>query len=385
MAVDLSLSLRTQLVSRLSELGLAAASPVARAFESVPREAFVHGIPLEDVYQNSAITTKTREGFLTSSSSQPSLMARMLNRLDVQPGQNVLEVGTGTGYNAALLAELVGTQGAVTTVDIDSEVAVAAASSLNAAGYQQVEVVAGDGGQGFAQNAPYDRIIVTAGSWQIPPAWTQQLHRDGGMVLPLRVNGSALAPLLRPDGHGLSGRGADPCSFIALAGAFAGGYDYELPSGLVARSDRALRSSEERAIDFLLTSDSREDADVPDFGGAETDTLAFYHYLQLQGFVSVQLLAPEGVPGIGVHSLLLTSPRSALGFGEALTVHGTSEAQLVARDTLQDWRSRGSPSLDRLRIRVEASSQPLAEIPALQEGKYRFRRGPDSIELWYDS
>ena len=385
MAVDLSLSLRTQLVSRLSELGLATGSPVARAFESVPREAFVHGIPIEDVYQNSAITTKTRSGILTSSSSQPSLMARMLNRLDVQFGQNVLEVGTGTGYNAALLAELVGTQGTVTSVDIEPEVAAAAASSLKAAGYQQVEVATGDGGQGFAKNAPYDRIIVTAGTWQIPPAWSQQLNRDGGMVLPLRVNGSALAPLLRPDGYGLAGRGADPCSFIALAGAFAGGYDYELPSGLVARSDRALRSSEERAIDFLLTSASRDDADVADFGGAEADTLAFYHYLQLQGFVSVQLLTPEGVPGIGVHSLFLTSPRSALGFGEALTVYGTSEAQLVARDTLEDWRARGCPSLDRLRIRVEATGQPLAEIPALQEGKYRFRRGPDSIELWYDS
>ena len=385
MAADLSLSLRTQLVSRLSELGLAADSPAARALESVPREAFVHGIPLEDVYQDRAITTKTRDGILTSSSSQPSLMARMLNRLDVQPGHNVLEVGTGSGYNAALLAELVGTQGAVTSVDIDPEVAEAAASSLNAAGYQQVKVVTGDGGQGFMRNAPYDRIIVTAGAREIPPAWTQQLGAEGGVVLPLRVNGSALAPLLRPEAGGLSGRGADPCSFIALEGAFGGGYDYELPSGLVARSDRALRNSEERAIDFLLSSGSRDDAEVPDFGGAEADTLAFYHYLQLQGFVSVQLLTPEGVPGVGVHSLLLTSPGSALGFGETLTVHGTNEAQLVARDTLQDWRSRGSPSLDRLRIRVEASGQPLAEIPALQEGKYRFRRGPNSIELWYDS
>ena len=133
-----------------------------------------------------------------------------------------------------------------------------------------------------------------------------------------------------------------------------------------------------------MTESSRDDADLPDFGGDETDTLAFYHYLQLQGFVAVQLLNPRRVPGIGVHSLLLTSPRSALGFGEALTVHGTNEAQLVAQDTLQDWRSRGCPSLETLRIRVEACGQTLAEIPALQEGKYRFRRGPDRIEFWHD-
>ena len=385
MVVDTALSLRTQLASRLSELGLEANSPVVRAFESVPREAFVHGIPLKDVYKDRAITTKTREGILTSSSSQPSLMARMLSRLDVQPDQNVLEVGTGTGYNAALLAELVGPQGAVTTVEIDPEVAAAAAESLKAAGYERVEVVTGDGGLGFGQNAPYDRIIVTAGVWQIPPAWPHQLSTAGGMVLPLRVNGSALAPLLRPDGQGLSGRGADPCSFIALAGAFAGGYDYELRSGLVARSDRALRPSEASAIDFLLTEKSQDDADLPDLEGDEINALAFYHYLQLQGFVSVQLLNPQGVPGIGVHSLLLTSPRSALGFGETLTVHGTNEAQLVARDTMQDWRSRGCPSLDMLRLRVEASGQPFAEIPAHRRRRYRFRRGPDSVELWYES
>ena len=364
---------------------MAADSRVARAFEKVLREAFVHGFPLEQVYRDRAITTKTREGILTSSSTQPSLMARMLSRLDVQPGQNVLEVGTGTGYNAALLAELVGPQGTVTTVDIDPDVAAAADASLKAADYERVEVVAGDGGLGAPKNAPYDRIIVTAGVWQIPPAWPEQLSREGGIVLPLRINGSGLAALLRPEGNGLSGRGADPCSFIELEGAFGGGYDCELSSGLIARSDRALRHSEERAIDFLLTEGSRAEVDIPDFGGDETDTLAFYHYLQLQGFVSVQLLNPGGVPGGGVHSLLLTSPRSALGFGEALTVHGTNEAQLVARDTLQDWRSRDCPSLDMLRIRVEASGQPLAEIPALQEGKYRFRRGPDSIELWYDS
>ena len=157
-------------------------------------------------------------------------MAKMLNRLDIQPGQNVLEIGTGTGYNAALLAELVGRQGTVTTIDIDPDVSAAAASSLKAAGYEQVEVITSDGALGAPENAPYDRIIVTAGAWQIPPAWPEQLRGEGGIVLPLRINGSGLAPLLRPDGDELSGHGADPCSFIALEGAFGGRYRYELSS-----------------------------------------------------------------------------------------------------------------------------------------------------------
>ncbi len=219
-------------------------------------------------------------------------MAKMLSRLDIQPGQNVLEIGTGTGYNAALLAELVGAEGAVTTVDIDPGVCAAAASSLKAAGYEQVEVITSDGALGAPENAPYDRIIVTAGAWQIPPAWPEQLSGEGGIVLPLRINGSGLAPLLRPDGDELSGHGADPCSFIALEGAFGGGYRYELSSGLIARSDRALRDSEGRAIDFLLANGRLADADLLDFRVDEAGTLAFYHYLQLQGFVSTQLLNP---------------------------------------------------------------------------------------------
>ena len=108
---------------------------------------------------------------------------------------------------------------------------------------------------------------------------------------------------------------------------------------------------------------------------------SFVHGLPLD----MQLLNPRGVPWGGVHSLLLTSPRSALGFGESLTVHGTDEAQTVIRETLLDWRSRGCPSLEELHIRVEPSAEQLAEIPALRSGRYRFRRGPDSIELWYDS
>ena len=187
-----------------------------------------------------------------------------------------------------------GRQGAVTTIDIDPDVSAASASTLKAAGYEQVEVITSDGALGAPENGPYDRIIVTAGAWQIPPAWPEQLSGEGGIVLPLRINGSGLAPLLRPDGDGLSGHGADPCSLIALEGAFGGGYRHELSSGLVARSDRALRDSEERAIDFLLANGRLADAALPDFRVDEADPLAFYHYLQLQGFVSVQLGYAKG-------------------------------------------------------------------------------------------
>src|SRR5215204_4057723 len=118
-----------------------------------------------------------------SSSSQPAIMAVMLDQLDVRPGQRVLEIGTGTGYNAALLAELVGGSGAVTTVDIDADLVEQAGRNLDAAGVGGVDVVRGDGSAGgvdvvrgdgsagWPDAAPYDRIILTAAARDLAPAW----------------------------------------------------------------------------------------------------------------------------------------------------------------------------------------------------------------------
>ncbi len=110
-----------------------------------------------------------------SSSSMPSLMADMLAALDPQPGQRVLEIGAGTGYNAALLARLTGPTGQVVTVDIDDDLVLGARDHLRAAGCTSAQVIRADGGLGYPAAAPYDRIIITAGADDIPPAWREQL------------------------------------------------------------------------------------------------------------------------------------------------------------------------------------------------------------------
>src|SRR5687767_10549210 len=99
-------TLRAQLVTTLRERGLLRTPAIERAFGVVPRELFLPGVPLERVYQDDAIVTETEDGVGVSSSSQPAIMALMLAQLDVQPGLRVLEIGAGTGYNAALLREL---------------------------------------------------------------------------------------------------------------------------------------------------------------------------------------------------------------------------------------------------------------------------------------
>ncbi|MFJ4667319.1 methyltransferase domain-containing protein [Kitasatospora purpeofusca] len=116
----------------------------------------------------------------SSSASAPLIVVRMLRDLDVRPGMRVLEIGTGTGWNAALLAHRLG-PGSVVPVEIDAEVARQAWASLNAAGLG-MEVVHGDGADGWSRRAPYDRIVSTCSVRRVPWEWIEQTE-SGGIVL----------------------------------------------------------------------------------------------------------------------------------------------------------------------------------------------------------
>jgi protein-L-isoaspartate(D-aspartate) O-methyltransferase len=140
------------------------------------------------VYSNHPIITQLDdgaedgEGDATSSTSMPSIMLAMLNHLDAREGQTVLEIGTGTGYNAALLAYRLGT-GNVVSIEIDPAIAQRARSNLAKAN-RDVRVVTGDGAAGYPPQAPYDRIIATCSVATVPWAWVAQTRPDGVIVTP---------------------------------------------------------------------------------------------------------------------------------------------------------------------------------------------------------
>jgi protein-L-isoaspartate(D-aspartate) O-methyltransferase len=129
----------------------------------------------------------------------------------------VLEIGSG-GYNAALIAELVGQQGEVTTVDIDSDVVERARGCLAAAGYRRVTVVWADAEGGVPDHAPYDRVIVTAGAWDIPPAWSNQLAEGGRLVIPLRMRGLTRSVVFEREDRYLASRAYELCGFVPMQG-----------------------------------------------------------------------------------------------------------------------------------------------------------------------
>ncbi|MGH3624453.1 MAG: methyltransferase domain-containing protein, partial [Sciscionella sp.] len=174
--------LRNRMVEHIDAAGHLHSASVERALRTVPRHLFVPDASIEDAYANKSITTKPggSGGRPASCASVPTVMAMMLGQLDAQPGDRVLEIGAGTGYNAALVAELVGVTGQVTTIDIHPDVTAQARQALDETGYGRVHVVTGDGALGDPGHAPYNKIIVTVGPWDLPPAWRDQLAPEGG-------------------------------------------------------------------------------------------------------------------------------------------------------------------------------------------------------------
>ncbi|MGH4020334.1 MAG: methyltransferase, FxLD system [Pseudonocardiaceae bacterium] len=195
---------------------------VEDAFRTVPRHLFLPGVDLDAAYAPRPVVTKRADdGTAVSSASSPNLVAEMLELLDVHPGHRVLEIGAATGINAALLAELVGPTGDVVTIELDDDLATGARAGLAAAGYPQVEVICGDGALGHPAGAPYDRITVTAGAWDISSAWWQQLAVGGRSVVPLRLHGSGLTRVLPFDLHQpdcMVSTTAYVCGFVPMRG-----------------------------------------------------------------------------------------------------------------------------------------------------------------------
>jgi protein-L-isoaspartate(D-aspartate) O-methyltransferase len=219
--VDKSTQARNALADALLASGAITTEGVEAAIREVPRHLFLLDVRTDRAYADSAVTIKyNRAGVPISSASQPSMVAQMLEQLGVRAGDHALEIGTATGYNAALLAHLVGAEGAVVSVEIEGDLAARAGESLGATGFGQVKVVLGDGRAGFAEGAPYQRIIVTAGVREVAPAWLQQLAEGGRLVVPLvNLTGEGMSVMFEMVEGQPVARSGRPCGFVPLRSA----------------------------------------------------------------------------------------------------------------------------------------------------------------------
>ncbi|MDG9706360.1 methyltransferase domain-containing protein [Streptomyces sp. DH37] len=240
---------RIGMVRRMDEGGVVLSSRMAEAFLNVPRHRFVPvfyrrdgerflpcrradgdaGAWVARVYADESLITEVDglhaedaggravTGVPTSSSTAPSLMADMLDALDVEPGARVLEIGTGTGYNAALLCRLAGAENVV-TVDVSGRLTAAARERLDGLGLSPV-VETADGAAGAPGHAPFDRIIATCSVRRVPAPWIDQCATGGIMVVPLKgtLAGGMLARLTKlPDGTAAGHVLHTPAAFMPL-------------------------------------------------------------------------------------------------------------------------------------------------------------------------
>jgi protein-L-isoaspartate(D-aspartate) O-methyltransferase len=361
---------------------------VVEAFRAVPRHLFVPDVSLALAYADTVVPTKFDPGGdAISALSQPAIVAVMLEQLEAGSGMRVLEIGAGTGYNAALLAQLVGGDGRVVTVDVDEDVVEGARRHLAEAGavmeasaqqeqeqeqeqerelgqqqererererelgqqqeqereqrqqqelrrqHADVELVLGDGALGYEPAAPYDRIIATVAAADVPSAWLAQLAPDGKIVLPLRIRGGVTRSVVverEPDSPNAPnarwrGSGLEVCSFMPLR-------------GIADDPRREIDLARDGMVSVTVFAEQHAEPDlvrVLEYGGEERFTGVWF--VEGESFSDLDIYLTCALPG-GLSRLSVTGAavesgivRPQFRWGSVCTVDGDSLAYLTLR------------------------------------------------------
>ncbi len=203
---------RRRMVERLKEeLGIS--DKVAKAMLKVPRHLFVPSSYEKEAYMDTPLPIGKGQTI-----SAPHMVAIMCELLDLKRGEKVLEVGAGSGYHAAVVAEIVGKEGKVIAIERIPELAERARNTLRYLGYDNVKVIIGDGSKGYPPEAPYDKIYVTASAPDVPKPLIDQLKPGGRMVIPIGKYDQHLYVIEKDERGKVKRRVWGPVRFVLLIG-----------------------------------------------------------------------------------------------------------------------------------------------------------------------
>ncbi|MFV0132796.1 ATP-grasp peptide maturase system methyltransferase [Streptomyces sp. HMX87] len=366
MAVMDSAALRRALAGRLAEAGALRTDPWRRAVEAVPRHPFLRdgfferagdawrSVPvdtdgwLERCYADESLVTQIagticpgdiRGEILrepTSSSTLPSLVVRMLEDLQVEDGNRVLEIGTGTGYSTGLLCHRLGDD-LVASVEVDADVSRRAGAGLSACGYFP-ELVVGDGLAGHKDGAPYDRLVATCGVLELPHTWIEQT-RPGGIILATLggwMHASELARLAVGDDGVAHGQLLTGHISFMLARP-----QWPLPLGMLPDMESGKERTTQVGADVLDDWDARFVAQLA-APRAQRLSLTFADTTQ-HVLVDVEAGAWAALTQDGEHWVVRQG--------------GVVQLWDAIEDHLLRWRADGSPTLDRFQVIVSPEGQ----------------------------
>jgi len=207
---------RNRLVDDLKMRGYVTSKAVEDAMKRVPREEFLPAELREEAYIDSPLPIGEGQTI-----SAPHMVAIMAENLDLKPGQKILEVGTGSGYHAAVCAEVIAPDGHIYSIERITSLASFAEDNLRRTGYSRlVTVISGDGSKGLPDHAPYDRIFVAAGAPDIPSPLTAQLAHGGKLLVPVGTRWYQDLIKVTRKGAKLEKENLGGCVFVPLVGEY---------------------------------------------------------------------------------------------------------------------------------------------------------------------
>lgn len=379
------------LLDSLRQKGLLQTSGVENAFRTVPRHLFLPDIPIDIAYKDRAVALKRdRHGMVVSSASQPTMMAIMLQQLQLKPGDNVLEIGTATGYNAAIMKQIVGPAGNVTTLELDKDLTQQAQHNLQRAGIDDVRVVHTDGARGYAPRASYDHIVSTVGVWDIPASWLKQLKPGGKLVTPVWLDGVQVSAVFQQTTSGLyMSHDNRPCAFVYLRGEGAGPENrIQIGTGGLYLLSDDVKNIDSAALHLLLSDDHSlhhlESRLTP-----QDYWYGFQLYLMLNVpddylFAVYMVLDEHTAYGLEGRGVAIFSPAGAVfaPYGKRGVIHNFagSDAYLVMQALLDAWINAGHPGVPQLRLCLYPG---MVTLPETVKGKV-YKRHHHALHVWME-
>ncbi len=329
---------------------------------------------LGEIYADAPLITITDDqGNVLSTIGQPGFILQMLDLLKLEPGQRVFELGAGSGWNAAMMGRLVGPAGHVYSIEIIPQVAKLAAETIGERGITNVSIIEADGGEGYADGAPYDRAIFTAGAYDLPRPFYAQIKGGGLLLIVIKSEGGGdnLFLLQKADDHFQSTLSM-PCGFVEMTGK------YQLDS---------LKPMHLEAIPEWSELKDQEISRMRFWWGGQGQTSFVWRTLSIRSFLSLTepdlrsfiaetkdpLLPPEYYFGLWdkLHRSLV------IARDDYLIAYGNPVAKERLLQAIQRWVAFGMPAAASFELRVYPREVPLTP----REGEWIVKRN-ESQFLW---